>query len=253
MTVHAEATTSGPFVQAIRALGRRPGWRSTPRRRRARSNTARPARPRAGDDRQPRLRRAGVHSGAVDKIARVQRMIGERDIGIEVDGGIAPDTAPLVVGAGAAPWSPARRCSKASLGLCGEYRGDPGQPLCRGPRGLTGSPSQERSFGRAGTISTRWAPKLSLSTSRFAPGAQPAAWLPEESQANKCRTFSQARQENCWAASARANNFSSRIKVSDRSRGTPRFPFPESGGSRSHGLSVALRLSLRRPSSIPLY
>jgi ribulose-phosphate 3-epimerase len=37
----------------------------------------------------------------LDKIARVKAMIGDRDIRIEVDGGIAPETAPLVVGAGA--------------------------------------------------------------------------------------------------------------------------------------------------------
>ena len=37
----------------------------------------------------------------LDKIKRVKAMIGPRDIRIEVDGGVAPDTAPLVVGAGA--------------------------------------------------------------------------------------------------------------------------------------------------------
>jgi ribulose-phosphate 3-epimerase len=37
----------------------------------------------------------------VEKIARVKRMIGARAIRIEVDGGITPETAPLVVGAGA--------------------------------------------------------------------------------------------------------------------------------------------------------
>jgi ribulose-phosphate 3-epimerase len=37
----------------------------------------------------------------LEKIARVRRMIGARAIRIEVDGGIAPETAPLVVGAGA--------------------------------------------------------------------------------------------------------------------------------------------------------
>ncbi|MGD1016991.1 MAG: ribulose-phosphate 3-epimerase [Roseiarcus sp.] len=37
----------------------------------------------------------------VEKIARVKRMIGARAIHIEVDGGIAAETAPLVVGAGA--------------------------------------------------------------------------------------------------------------------------------------------------------
>jgi len=37
----------------------------------------------------------------IDKIARVKKMIGGRDIRIEVDGGVATETAPLVVGAGA--------------------------------------------------------------------------------------------------------------------------------------------------------
>jgi ribulose-phosphate 3-epimerase len=37
----------------------------------------------------------------IDKVARVRRMIGDRPIHIEVDGGIAADTAPLVVAAGA--------------------------------------------------------------------------------------------------------------------------------------------------------
>ena len=37
----------------------------------------------------------------IEKVARVRRMIGERPIHIQVDGGIAPETAPLVVAAGA--------------------------------------------------------------------------------------------------------------------------------------------------------
>ena len=37
----------------------------------------------------------------VEKIARVKRMIGARGIDIEIDGGVTPETAPLVVGAGA--------------------------------------------------------------------------------------------------------------------------------------------------------
>jgi ribulose-phosphate 3-epimerase len=37
----------------------------------------------------------------LDKIARVKRMIGERKIHIEVDGGVAPETAPLLAKAGA--------------------------------------------------------------------------------------------------------------------------------------------------------
>jgi ribulose-phosphate 3-epimerase len=37
----------------------------------------------------------------LDKIARVKRMIGDRKIHIEVDGGVAPETAPLLARAGA--------------------------------------------------------------------------------------------------------------------------------------------------------
>ena len=37
----------------------------------------------------------------MDKIARVKAMIGSRPIRIEVDGGITPETAPLVTAAGA--------------------------------------------------------------------------------------------------------------------------------------------------------
>jgi ribulose-phosphate 3-epimerase len=37
----------------------------------------------------------------IEKVARVKRMIGERDIRIEVDGGVTPETAALLVGAGA--------------------------------------------------------------------------------------------------------------------------------------------------------
>ena len=37
----------------------------------------------------------------VDKIARIRDMLGGRDVDIEVDGGITPETAPSVVAAGA--------------------------------------------------------------------------------------------------------------------------------------------------------
>src|SRR5215475_8566370 len=37
----------------------------------------------------------------LDKVARVKRMIGQRKIHIEVDGGVAPETAPLLARAGA--------------------------------------------------------------------------------------------------------------------------------------------------------
>ena len=39
--------------------------------------------------------------GAVDKIRRVKALIGNRPVTIEVDGGVTPDTAPLVIEAGA--------------------------------------------------------------------------------------------------------------------------------------------------------
>ena len=37
----------------------------------------------------------------VDKVARVRRMIGDRPIRIEIDGGVTPETAPVLVAAGA--------------------------------------------------------------------------------------------------------------------------------------------------------
>jgi ribulose-phosphate 3-epimerase len=37
----------------------------------------------------------------VDKVRRVRGMIGARNIRIEIDGGVTPETAPLVVSAGA--------------------------------------------------------------------------------------------------------------------------------------------------------
>ena len=37
----------------------------------------------------------------VDKVARVKAMIGARPIDIEIDGGVTPETAPLVAAAGA--------------------------------------------------------------------------------------------------------------------------------------------------------
>ncbi len=37
----------------------------------------------------------------IDKIARIKEMIGDRDIEIEVDGGVTPETAPACVAAGA--------------------------------------------------------------------------------------------------------------------------------------------------------
>ena len=40
-------------------------------------------------------------SSVVDKVARVKAMIGDRPIDIEIDGGVTPETAPLVAAAGA--------------------------------------------------------------------------------------------------------------------------------------------------------
>ena len=37
----------------------------------------------------------------LEKVERVKRLIGARDIRIEIDGGVTPETAPMVVGAGA--------------------------------------------------------------------------------------------------------------------------------------------------------
>ena len=41
-----------------------------------------------------------IHSG-VDKTRRIRRMIGDRPIHIQIDGGVTPETAPLVAAAGA--------------------------------------------------------------------------------------------------------------------------------------------------------
>jgi ribulose-phosphate 3-epimerase len=37
----------------------------------------------------------------VEKVRRVRAMLGGRDVRIEIDGGVTPDTAPLVTAAGA--------------------------------------------------------------------------------------------------------------------------------------------------------
>ncbi|RUW95987.1 ribulose-phosphate 3-epimerase, partial [Mesorhizobium sp. M8A.F.Ca.ET.023.01.1.1] len=39
--------------------------------------------------------------GIVDKVRRVKALIGDRPIRIEIDGGVSPETAPLVTSAGA--------------------------------------------------------------------------------------------------------------------------------------------------------
>jgi ribulose-phosphate 3-epimerase len=103
ITVHAEATTHlDRSLQAIRALGKKAGVSLNP---------ATPA-----DtieyvlDRLDLVLLMTVNPGfggqafipaVVEKVARVKGMIGARKIDIEIDGGVTPDTAPLVVAAGA--------------------------------------------------------------------------------------------------------------------------------------------------------
>jgi len=103
ITVHAEA---GPHLdrslQAVKALGRRAGV------------SLNPATPVSAIehvlDRLDLILVMTVNPGfggqafipaMLDKIAQAKALVGNRPIDIEVDGGIAPDTAPLVVKAGA--------------------------------------------------------------------------------------------------------------------------------------------------------
>jgi len=103
ITVHAEA---GPHLnrslQAIRALGKKAGV------------SLNPATPESAIeyvlDMLDLILVMSVNPGfggqsfipaVVDKISRIKAMIGERPIDIEVDGGVTPDTAPLVAAAGA--------------------------------------------------------------------------------------------------------------------------------------------------------
>lgn len=103
ITVHAEATTHlDRSLQAIRALGKKAGV------------ALNPATPESAVayvlDRLDVILVMTVNPGfggqafipaAVEKVARVRQMIGDRPIRIEVDGGITPDTVPLVRAAGA--------------------------------------------------------------------------------------------------------------------------------------------------------
>ena len=103
ITVHAEATTHlDRSLQAIRDLKRKAGV------------ALNPATPEAAIeyvlDRLDLILVMTVNPGfggqafipaMIDKVARVKRMIGTRDILIEVDGGVAHDTAPLLKAAGA--------------------------------------------------------------------------------------------------------------------------------------------------------
>ncbi len=103
ITVHAEA---GPHLdrslQAIRALGKKAGV------------SINPATPESVIehvlDRLDLILLMTVNPGfggqafitaVVDKIARVKKLVGNRPIDIEVDGGVTPETAPLVAKAGA--------------------------------------------------------------------------------------------------------------------------------------------------------
>jgi ribulose-phosphate 3-epimerase len=103
ITVHVEA---GPHLhrslQAIRALGKKAGV------------TMNPATPESSVehvlDLVDLILVMSVNPGfggqrfiptAVDKIARLRALIGGRPIDVEVDGGITPEVAPLVAGAGA--------------------------------------------------------------------------------------------------------------------------------------------------------
>jgi len=103
ITVHAEA---GPHLdrslQAIRSLGRKAGV------------ALNPATPVSAIehviDRLDLILVMTVNPGfggqafipaMLEKVARVKALVGDRPIHIQVDGGIAPDTAPLVVAAGA--------------------------------------------------------------------------------------------------------------------------------------------------------
>ncbi len=103
ITVHAEA---GPHLdrslQAIRSLGKKAGV------------SLNPATPEAAIeyvlDRLDLVLLMTVNPGfggqafipsVVEKVRRVKALIGDRPIRIEIDGGVSPETAPLVVAAGA--------------------------------------------------------------------------------------------------------------------------------------------------------
>jgi ribulose-phosphate 3-epimerase len=103
ITVHAEATKHlDRSLQAIRALGKKAGA------------SLNPATPESAVeyvlDRLDLILLMTVNPGfggqafipsVVDKVARVKKMIGGRDIRIEIDGGVTRETAPLLVSAGA--------------------------------------------------------------------------------------------------------------------------------------------------------
>ena len=49
-----------------------------------------------------------------DKLRRIKAMVGDRDIDIEIDGGVTPETAPLVAKPAPMCSSPAPPCSRAA-------------------------------------------------------------------------------------------------------------------------------------------
>ncbi len=103
ITVHAEA---GPHLdrslQAIRALGKKAGVSINPG---TPESAIEPVLDRVDlillMTVNPGFGGQAFISAVVDKIARVKSLVGNRPIDIEVDGGITPETAPLVTAAGA--------------------------------------------------------------------------------------------------------------------------------------------------------
>jgi ribulose-phosphate 3-epimerase len=103
ITVHAEATRHlDRSLQAIRALGKKAGV------------SLNPSTPETVIeyvlDRLDLVLLMTVNPGfggqafipsVVEKVARVKKMIGDRPVDIEIDGGVTPETAPLVAAAGA--------------------------------------------------------------------------------------------------------------------------------------------------------
>ncbi len=103
ITVHAEATTHlDRSLQAIRAMGCKAGVSLNP--------ATPPAELEYVMDRIDMVLLMTVNPGfggqafipsVVEKTRKVREMIGDRDIHIEIDGGVTPETAPLVAAAGA--------------------------------------------------------------------------------------------------------------------------------------------------------
>jgi len=103
ITVHAEATTHlDRTLQAIRGLGKKAGVSLNPSTSESTLEYVL--------DRLDLILLMTVNPGfggqafidpVVEKVARVKKMIGERPIHIEIDGGVTAETAPAVVNAGA--------------------------------------------------------------------------------------------------------------------------------------------------------